>query len=146
MNLNVTPCDLVLILGVSGLVTRQGFSIFFFSQARPLAAQQSPVALEFLAGVVTVYETRRSLWTLSRQAPLVVLAPAMMMMVMRVCRQHAAMSVPLSLLPGMGAWLAIIVPFTIVRFRREGRMERESTRPSRSRTPAEDGQRQRRVP
>jgi hypothetical protein len=78
-----------------------------------------------LAGVVTVYETRRSLWTLSRQAPLLVLALATMMMVMRVCQQQAAMSVPLSLLPGLGAWLLIIVPFTIVRFRREDRMERE---------------------
>ena len=77
-----------------------------------------------LAGVVTVYETRTSLWTLSRQAPLLVLAIATMMVVMRICQQQADMSVPLSVLPGLGAWLAIIIPFTIVRFRREDRMER----------------------
>ena len=50
------------------------------------------------------------------------------MMVMRVCQQQAAMSVPLSLLPGLRAWLVTIVPFTIVRFRREERMERELSR------------------
>jgi len=50
-----------------------------------------------------------------------------MMVTMRVCQQQTGMSVPLSLLPGLGAWLAIIVPFTIVRFRREDRMERAGT-------------------
>ncbi len=186
MNLKLTPLDLLLILGVSGLVTAIAFvhrprvkalvfsfpipfilanlaivlllavTLLFTMEARvePGHRTELPVALKFLAvsgvvtvvvllknilggfmttfplaGIVTVYETRRSLWTLSRQAPLLVVALATMMMVMRVCQQQAAMSVPLSLLPGLGAWLAIIVPFTIVRFRREGRMEHESPRP-----------------
>jgi hypothetical protein len=74
-----------------------------------------------LAGVVTVYETRKSLWTLSRQAPLLVLAIAGMMGVMRLCQTQAGLSVALSLLPGLAAWIALMTPITVVRWRAEDR-------------------------
>ncbi len=74
-----------------------------------------------LAGVVTVYEARKSLWTLSRHATLLVFAVGSMIVTMRLVQQYAGLSVPLSLLPGWGAWLLVMVPATMVRWRREDR-------------------------
>ena len=79
-----------------------------------------------LAGVTTVYETRKSLWTLSRHAPLLMLAVATMMVAMRVCQRAAAMSVAWSLLPGLAAWVAVMAPVTIIRWRTDDRRARET--------------------
>lgn len=74
-----------------------------------------------LAGVVTVYEARKSLWTVSRQGPLLVLAIGCMMAVMRVSQSAAGVSVPLSLLPGLAAWIAVMAPITLLRWHAEDR-------------------------
>lgn len=77
-----------------------------------------------LAGVTTVYETRKSLWTLSRHAPLLILAISTMMLVMRLCQSLAGLSVALSLLPGLVAWIAVMTPVTILRWRADDRQAR----------------------
>lgn len=82
-----------------------------------------------LAGVTTVYETRKSLWTLSRQGSLLILAVSTMMLVMRLGQRLAGMSVPLSLVPGLAAWVAVMTPVTILRWRAD---DRRATRPGRS--------------
>ncbi|MFW5884566.1 MAG: hypothetical protein ACOCVW_03715 [bacterium] len=74
-----------------------------------------------LAGVTTVYETRKSLWTLSRHAPLLMLAVSTMMLAMRLCQSLAGMTVGLSLLPGFAAWIAVMTPVTILRWRADDR-------------------------
>jgi hypothetical protein len=93
-----------------------------------------------LAGVTTVYETRKSLWTLSRQAPLLILAVSTMMLVMRLSQTLAGMGVALSLLPGLAAWAAVMTPVTILRWRADDRRAKRvaarsgarETRPDRS--------------
>lgn len=77
-----------------------------------------------LAGVTTVYETRRSLWTLCRHAPLLMLAVSTMMLAMRLSQSLAGMSVAVSLLPGLAAWTAVMAPVTIARWRADDRRAR----------------------
>lgn len=72
-----------------------------------------------LAGVVTVYELRHSLWTLSRQGPLLILALASMMVAMRLFQSVLGMTVPASLLPGLAAWAIVMAPITVLRWRAE---------------------------
>ena len=74
-----------------------------------------------LAGVVSTYETRNSLWTMSRQAPLLVVSLSVMILVMRVAQQQLGLSVPASLLPGVLGWAVVIAPLTVFRWRREDR-------------------------
>lgn len=72
-----------------------------------------------LAGVVTVYESRRSLWTLSRQGPLLILALGSMMVAMRLGQTLLGLTVPASLLPGLAVWAAVMAPITFLRWRAE---------------------------
>lgn len=74
-----------------------------------------------LAGVVSTYETRKSLWTMSRQAPLLVVSLSVMILVMRIAQQQFALSVPASLVPGVLGWAVVIAPLTVLRWRREDR-------------------------
>ena len=72
-----------------------------------------------MVGVVGTYEARRSLWTMSRQAPLVLLALGTMAASMRITQQALAMSIPASLAVGWIFFLGVLWPATVVRWRRE---------------------------
>jgi hypothetical protein len=72
----------------------QGFATFF-----PMVA------------VVGVYEARHSLWTLSRQIPVMILTMVPLMAVSYVTRPHLGLTWSLGL--GWAAFLAVLVPLTV---------------------------------
>lgn len=74
-----------------------------------------------MVGVVGAYESRKSLWTLARQGPVLVLSLVAMMTIMRLLQAYAGWSVALSLTAGWFGWLAVSVPVTLTRLRRQKR-------------------------
>ncbi len=72
-----------------------------------------------MVGVVGAYESRKSLWTLGRQGPILVLSLVAMMSIMRLLQTYAGWSVALSLAAGWVGWLGVSVPVTITRWRRD---------------------------
>ncbi len=75
-----------------------------------------------MVGVVGAYESRKSLWTLARQGPVLVLSLVAMMSIMRLLQTYAGWSVALSLAAGWFGWLAVSVPVTIARWRLANRI------------------------
>ncbi len=72
-----------------------------------------------MIGVVATYEARRSLWTMTRQTPIVMLSLGSMTASMRVAQQALGLGIPASLAVGWAVCLAVLAPVTIVRWRRE---------------------------
>lgn len=70
-----------------------------------------------MVGVVGAYESRKSLWTLARQGPVLVLSLVAMMSIMRLVQSYAGWSVALSLAAGWAGWLTVSVPVTIARWK-----------------------------
>lgn len=72
-----------------------------------------------MVGVVATYEARHSLWTMTRQTPVVILCLGAMAASMRVTQQLFSFGIPASLAVGWVVCLAVLIPVTIVRWRRE---------------------------
>jgi hypothetical protein len=70
-----------------------------------------------MVGVVAAYEARRSLWTLGRQIPVLMLTTIPMMVASRLTQP--AMGLALSLVMGWAVFLAIFIPFTILSWRKQ---------------------------
>jgi hypothetical protein len=70
-----------------------------------------------MVGTIAAYEGRHSLWTIGRQIPILIVTAGPMMAVMWVAQQWLSASIPLSLAAGWGAFLAIMIPLTIVQMR-----------------------------
>lgn len=73
-----------------------------------------------MVGVVAAYEARRSLWTLGRQIPVLMITTIPLMVVSHLTQP--ALGLGLSLMAGWVVYLAIFVPFTILSWRREERI------------------------
>jgi len=73
-----------------------------------------------MVGVVGAYESRKSLWTLARQGPVLVLSLVAMMSIMRLTQNYTGRPFALSLAAGWFGWLGVTIPVTITRWRREG--------------------------
>jgi len=72
-----------------------------------------------MVGVVATYEARHSLWTMVRQTPLVILSLGSMAASMWVAQQAFSLAIPASLVVGWIVCLAVLVPVTVLRWRRE---------------------------
>lgn len=72
-----------------------------------------------MVGVVATYEARHSLWTMVRQTPITILSLGSMAASMRVAQQAFGLGIPASLAVGWVFCLAILIPVTIARWRRE---------------------------
>jgi hypothetical protein len=68
---------------------------------------------------VAAYEARKSLHTLGRQIPVVMVTIGPMTAAMWLAQRLLHASVPLSLLAGWAAFLAVLVPMTMLRMRRK---------------------------
>jgi len=79
-----------------------------------------------MVGVVAAYEARHCLWTVGRQMPAWMLAMLPMMAVMRVAQP--AVGIPASLGLGWLVFLAILVPLTLLSWRREERADEPPSR------------------
>jgi hypothetical protein len=73
-----------------------------------------------MMGVVTAYEARHSLWTISRQIPLLMIALVPMMAVCRLAQPAVGLGASLAL--GWGVYLAIYLPMTRADWARAGRV------------------------
>ncbi len=71
-----------------------------------------------MVGTIAVYEGRRSLWTVGRQIPILMVCAGPMMAAMWLAQNLAHASVPLSLLAGWAVFLALMIPVTLLEFRR----------------------------
>jgi hypothetical protein len=72
-----------------------------------------------MVGVVATYEARHSLWTMTRQTPLVILSLGSMAATMWVAQHVFSSGIPASLAFGWVACLAVLIPVTIARWRKE---------------------------
>ncbi len=72
-----------------------------------------------MIGVLAMYEARHSLWTMTRQTPVVILCLGAMAASMRVTQQQLSFAIPASLAIGWVAFLAVLIPVTVARWRRE---------------------------
>jgi hypothetical protein len=71
-----------------------------------------------MVGTIAVYEARRSLWTISRQIPILIVTAGPMMAAMWLAQHFLRASIPLSLLMGWGVFLAVMIPLTLTQMRR----------------------------
>lgn len=70
-----------------------------------------------MVGTIAAYESRHSLWTISRQIPILIATAGPMMAVMWVAQHCLHASIPVSLAAGWVAFLAVMTPVTIVQMR-----------------------------
>jgi hypothetical protein len=70
-----------------------------------------------MVGTIAVYEARRSLWTISRQIPILIVTAGPMMAAMWLVQHFFHASIPLSLLAGWGVFLSIMAPVTLAQMR-----------------------------
>lgn len=70
-----------------------------------------------MVGTIAVYEGRRSLWTIGRQIPVLMITAGPMMGVMWITQRLLGVSVPLSLAAGWAAFLAVFVPVSLLQMR-----------------------------
>ena len=73
-----------------------------------------------MVGVVAAYEARRSLWTLGRQIPVLMLTTTPMMVASRLSQPIVGLA--WSLVAGWVVFLAIFIPFTILSWRKQDRL------------------------
>ncbi len=71
-----------------------------------------------MVSTVAAYEARHSLWTMGRQIPILIVEMAPMMAVMRLAQTLLHASILLSLAAGWLAFLAVMLPVTVVQMRR----------------------------
>ena len=71
-----------------------------------------------MVSTIAAYESRHSLWTLSRQVPFFILEVTPMLAVMWLAQHLFKTGIPLSLAAGWVAFLAVMVPVTITQMRR----------------------------
>ena len=70
-----------------------------------------------MVGAIAAYEARYSLWTMSRQIPIIMVTVGPMMAVMWVAQRYLRTSIPFSLLAGWVTFLAVMTPVMIVQMR-----------------------------
>ena len=70
-----------------------------------------------MVGAIAAYEARYSLWTMSRQIPIIMVTVGPMMAVMWVAQRCLRTSIPFSLLAGWVTFLAVMTPVMIVQMR-----------------------------
>ncbi len=75
-----------------------------------------------MVGTIAAYEGRYSLWTISRQIPILIITAGPMMAVMWMAQHSLHASIPLSLIAGWGTFLAVMTPVSIAQMRRAGAM------------------------
>lgn len=80
-----------------------------------------------MVGVVGTYEARHSLWTMSRQAPVILLALGTMTASMWITQDLLGLGIPLSLAFGWLFFLGWLLPATVIRWRREEGKTRASS-------------------
>jgi hypothetical protein len=71
-----------------------------------------------MVGTIAVYEARRSLWTISRQIPILIVTAGPMMGAMWLAQHFLHASIPISLLGGWAVFLTIMIPLTFTQMRR----------------------------
>jgi uncharacterized membrane protein SirB2 len=76
-----------------------------------------------MVGVIAAYETRNSMWTMTRQAPLVVVSIGCMVAAMWIVQQQFGWEMVPSLGIGICLWASVLVPVTLVRWRRENYLQ-----------------------
>jgi hypothetical protein len=77
------------------------------------------MALFPMVGTIAVYEGRRSLYTIGRQIPILMLTVGPMLAAMWLAQNLLRASVPLSLLAGWAAFLAVFIPVSFSQLRSE---------------------------
>lgn len=70
-----------------------------------------------MVGTIAVYEGRRSLWTIGRQIPVLMVTAGPMMAAMWITQALLGASVPVSLLAGWAVFLAAFVPVSLSQMR-----------------------------
>lgn len=80
-----------------------------------------------MVGTIAVFEARRSLWTMSRQIPILIVTAGPMMAAMWLTQHFLHASIPLSLLAGWAIFLAIMIPLTFSQMRRAAAAASEAT-------------------
>jgi hypothetical protein len=70
-----------------------------------------------MVGTIAAYEARRSLWTISRQIPILIVTAGPMMAAMWVAQQMLHASIPASLGAGWAIFIAVMAPVTILQMR-----------------------------
>lgn len=70
-----------------------------------------------MVGTIAAYEARRSLWTISRQIPILIVTAGPMMAAMWVAQQAFHASIPVSLAAGWAVFIAVMTPVTIMQMR-----------------------------
>jgi len=73
-----------------------------------------------MVGTIAAYEARRSLWTISRQIPILIVTAGPMMGAMWAAQQSFHASIPVSLTAGWVIFLVIMTPVTIAQMRQAG--------------------------
>ena len=128
------------------LVTALGFFVLALRPRRSESAYRSPLPLgrkiaaiaavivctvllkQVLGGFMTMfpmvstiaaYEARHSLWTMSRQVPIFILEIVPMLAVMWLAQNLLKLGIPLSLVIGWAAFLAVMVPVNFAQMRRQ---------------------------
>ncbi|MCE5257448.1 MAG: hypothetical protein LLG44_00115 [Chloroflexi bacterium] len=81
-----------------------------------------------MVGVVAAYEARRSLWTLCRQIPVLMMTIIPLMVASRLT--YPLLGLAPSLVIGWMVYLAIFIPFTLVTWRKQAQREREQETPT----------------
>ena len=76
-----------------------------------------------MVGVIAAYETRNSMWTMTRQAPLVVVSIGCMVAAMWIVQQQFGWKMGPSLGIGICLWASVLIPVTITRWRREDHLK-----------------------
>jgi hypothetical protein len=79
------------------------------------------MALFPMVGVLAAYEARNSLWTMTRQSPLIVISIGCMVAAMWIVQQRFGWTIGPSLGIGLCLWASVLIPVTISRWRREDR-------------------------
>ena len=70
-----------------------------------------------MVGTIAAYEARHSLWTISRQIPILIVEIVPMMAVMWLAQNLLHAGIPLSLAEGWVVFLAVMVPITLAQMR-----------------------------
>ena len=71
-----------------------------------------------MVGTIAAYEARHSLWTISRQIPVLMVTAGPIMAAMWLAQHFLHASIPVSLLVGWGIFLAIMIPVTVDQMRK----------------------------
>lgn len=83
-----------------------------------------------MVGVVAAYEARHSLWTIARQISIVLVTMTVMMCTMWIAQHALGVSIAVSPAAGWVAFLAVLLPITLIQHRRLGGAAGKPGRPT----------------